>query len=160
MAAIEGVIADAKTMEADAINAEADAQKAYEEFGKQTNDSLDAMTRAIITKSGNKAAMESDKTETSEALDYSVSTLESLEGENQSLHLDCDYTLKLFDLRQQQRGEEVEALKQALAILGGASFNALLQGDDVTPETEEQDAIDQHVRDFNNRMEQDLPASA
>jgi polyhydroxyalkanoate synthesis regulator phasin len=156
MAAIEGVIADAKVMEADAISAEADAQTAYEEFGKQTNDALDAMTRAIITKSGNKAAMESDKTETSEALDYSLATLESLEGENHSLHLDCDYTLKLFDLRQTQRGEEVDALKQALAILGGASFNALLQGDDVTPDMEVQDGIDNHLRTYKNRLEQDL----
>jgi len=156
MAAIEGVIADAKVMEADAIRAEADAQTAYEEFGKQTNDAVDAMTRAIVTKSGNKAEMTSDKAETSEALDYSVATLQSLEGENMSIHADCDYTLKLFDLRQSQRGEEIEALKQALAILGGASFNALLQGDEATPDMEVQDAIDNHLRSYKNRLEQDL----
>merc|ERR1719420_1280972 len=100
--------------------------------------------------------MSSDKVETSEALDYSLATLESLAEENHSLHLDCDYTLKLFDIRQTQRGEEVEALKQALSILGGASFKALLQGDDATPDMEVQDAIDTHLNNFKNRLEQDL----
>merc|ERR1719161_341884 len=111
------------------------------------------MTRPIVTKSGNKAEFSSEKVETSEALDYS---LESLEGESISIHADCDYTLKLFDLRQAQRGEEIEALKQALAILGGASFNALLQGDEATPDMEVQDAINQHLHSYKNRLEQDL----
>merc|ERR1719420_2231155 len=100
--------------------------------------------------------MSSDKVETSQALDYSLATLESLEEANHGLHLDCDYTLKLFDLRQTQRGEEIEALKQALSILGGASFNALLQGDEATPDMEVQDEINNHLRSYKSRLEQDL----
>jgi len=156
MAAIEGVIADAKTMEADAIRAEADAQTAYETFGKETNDNVDAMTKAIISKSGYKAQMSSDKVETSEALDYSVATLESLGMENTALHLDCDYTLKLFGIRQTARSDEVTALKQALSILSGASFGALLQGDEATPDMQEQDARNEYLRNYKNKLEQDL----
>merc|ERR1719217_1420159 len=99
------------------------------------------MKKAILTKTAYRASLSSDKVETSEAKDYTVATLDNLEQESTSLHVDCDYTLKNFDLRQTQRGTEVEALKQALAILGGASFKALLQGDDVTPDMQEQDEI-------------------
>jgi len=156
MAAIDGVIADAKTMEADAIRAEADAQTAYENFTKQTNDSVDAMTRALINKSGLMAEASGDKTQTQIGLDYSTATLSKLEEESTSLHADCDYVLKNFDLRQTQRGQEIEALKEALSFLGGASFKALLQGDDVTPEMQTNDEIHQHDLDYRRRLDEAL----
>merc|ERR1719191_2633938 len=115
------------------------------------------MTKAIVTKSGYKAQMKSDKTETSVARDYSVATLSTLEDESTSLHVDCDYTLKNFDLRQTQRATEVEALKQALSFLGGASFKALLQGDDVTPDMQDQEEIHEHDLDYRHRLEAALP---
>merc|ERR1719191_1733585 len=115
------------------------------------------MTKAIVTKSGYKAQMKSDKTETSVARDYSLATLSTLENESTSLHVDCDYTLKNFDLRQTQRGEEVEALKQALSFLSGASFKALLQGDDVTPDMQDQEEIQQHYQDYRQRLLDALP---
>merc|ERR1719463_778167 len=46
---IEQIITDAKTLEADAIKAETDAQKAYEAFVKDTNFSLGEKTRDITT---------------------------------------------------------------------------------------------------------------
>merc|ERR1719321_2520823 len=153
MAAIEGVIADAKKMEADAIRAEADAQQAYENFGKQTNDSVDAMTRALITKAGYEAQMSKDRTQTTIGKDYSVATLNTLESESTSLHADCNYTLKNFDLCQTQRATEVEALEQALSFLGGASFKALLQGEDVTSDMQDQDVIHQHDLDYRRRLD-------
>jgi len=156
MAAIQGVIADAKKMEADAILAEADAQTAYENFTKQTNDSVDTMTRSLLNKESYRAQMAKDKTETSIGRDYSVATLEKLEAESISLHADCDYVLKNFDLRQTQRATEVEALKQALSFLGGASFKALLQGDDVTPDMQESDEIRQHDLDYRRRLDEAL----
>jgi len=36
--------------------------------------------------------------------------------------------IKNFDIRQKARDEEVEALRQAKAILSGAKFEAFLQG--------------------------------
>merc|ERR1719353_1185013 len=46
MGMIEQIIADAKTMEADAIKAETDSQKAYEAFVKDTNKSIEEASRA------------------------------------------------------------------------------------------------------------------
>ena len=48
-----------------------------------------------------------------------ASDLESLAGVAADLHKACDFTLKNFDIRQEARGQEIEALQQALAILSG-----------------------------------------
>merc|ERR1719172_152054 len=56
MGMLEGIISEAKTMEADAIKAETDAQKAYESFVKDTNASIEEKTRDITNKSEEKAA--------------------------------------------------------------------------------------------------------
>merc|ERR1719324_63169 len=155
--AIQSVIDDAKAMEADAILAESDAQKGYEEFSKDTNDAVDEMIRSITTKTEFKAQCESDKVETEQSRDTSIGSLEQLANENTAIHADCDYTLKNFDLRQSARGQEVEALKQALSFLGGASFKSLLQGDDVTPEMQMSDEVHQHYEDYRQRLLDALP---
>merc|ERR1719265_1702808 len=136
MGMIEEIIAEAKGLEAEAIRGEEDAQKAYEDFVKESNNSMDAKNKDIINKSEAKGKAESELVESQAELESVEGDLESLEKENADLHADCDYTLKNFDLRQGARGQEIEALKQAKAILGGASFAALLQGNDVTPEME------------------------
>merc|ERR1719324_1798876 len=155
--AIEGVINDAKAMEADAIRAEADAQSGYENFSKDTNDAVDEMIRSINTKTEFKAQCESDKVETEQSRDTSIGTLEELANENTAIHADCDYTLKNFDLRQTARSQEVEALKQALVFLSGGSFKALLQGDDVTPEMQMSDEVHQHYENYRQRLLNALP---
>ena len=38
------------------------------------------------------------------------------------------HTVKNFEIRQTARDEEIEALRQAKAILSGAKFEAFLQG--------------------------------
>jgi hypothetical protein len=150
--AIDSVIADSKAMEAEAIQAEADAQQGYENFSKDSNDAVDAMVRSITTKSQFKAQCESDKVETEQNRDSAISTLEELADENTALHQDCDYTLKNFDLRQGARGQEIEALKQTLAILSGASFSALLQGQAVTPQMQINDEVHQNYVDYQRRL--------
>jgi len=157
LGAIDGVIADAKAMEADAINAESDAQQGYENFSKDTNDAVDEMVRSIVTKTEFKAQCESDKVETEQSRDSSIATLEELASENTALHADCDYTLKNFDLRQGARGQEIEALKQALQFLSGASFSALLQGDAATPQMQVNDEVKKSYDDYKKRLEDALP---
>jgi len=127
MAMITQIIEDAKAMESDALKAEEEAQIAYETFVTETNASIDAATKESITCAENQAKAESEKTETEMARDGVMDELEALAGENADLHKSCDYTLKNFDLRQGARQSEMEALKQALSILSGASFGAFVQ---------------------------------
>merc|ERR1719178_63938 len=56
----------AKAMEAEVIRSEEDAQKAYEDFVKDTNGSIEAKSKDIVNKSENKAKAESDLVEAKE----------------------------------------------------------------------------------------------
>jgi len=127
MAEIQQIINDAKAMEAEAIKSEDDAQKAYEAFVKETNASIEAKVRDIADKSLQKAQAESDLVEAKEAKEAVVLELEQLSNYNAQLHQSCDFTLRNFELRQTARDEEIEALRQAKAILSGAKFEEFLQ---------------------------------
>jgi len=127
MSMIEQIISDAKAMEAEAIRSEEDAQKAYEDFVKETNASIEAKSKDIVNKSEEKAKAESDLVEAQKEKEGVVLELEQLSNYNAELHQSCDFVLKNFDLRQTARDEEVEALRQAKAILSGAKFEEFLQ---------------------------------
>merc|ERR1712051_725907 len=127
MSMIEQIISDANAMEAEAIRSEEDAQKAYEDFVKETNNSIEAKSRDIVNKSEAKAKAEVDLVETKEAKEGVLLELEQLSNYNAELQQSCNFVLKNFDLRQTARDEEVEALRQAKAILSGAKFEEFLQ---------------------------------
>merc|ERR1712079_482214 len=127
MKMIEQIISDAKAMEAEAIRSEEDAQKAYEDFVKETNASIETKSKEIVNKSELKAKAETDLVETKEAKEAVMLELEQPSNYNAELHQSCDFVMKNFDVRQTARDEEVEALKQAKAILSGAKFEEFLQ---------------------------------
>merc|ERR1740133_839774 len=127
MGMMQGIIDDAKAMEAEAIRGEEDSQKSYEDFVKDTNTSIEAKTKDITNKSEIKAKKEGDKVEAETERDSVLGELEQLANENADLHKSCDFTLKNFELRQSARADEIEALKQAIAMFSGASFSAFLQ---------------------------------
>merc|ERR1719149_535060 len=120
LAMLEQIIRDTETLEKEAITAETDAQKAYEAYVKDTNKSIEEKTRDITNKTSEKATAEEDKTATEEAKETAMNEAQQLSNENADLHKSCDFTLKNFDLRQEARDQEVEALRQAKAILSGA----------------------------------------
>jgi len=128
MGMIQQIINDAKAMEAEAIRAEEDAQKAYEDFVKETNASIETKTKEIINKSEEKAKGETDLTQANTDKESVLLELEQLSNYNAELHQSCDFVMKNFEIRQTARDEEIEALKQAKAILSGADFQAFLQG--------------------------------
>merc|ERR1712039_651975 len=127
MGMIQQIINDAKAMEAEAIRSEEDAQKAYEDFVKETNASIEARSKEIVNKSEEKAKAEGELVETKEAKEAVMLELEQLSNYNAELHQACDFVMKNFDVRQTARDEEIEALKQAKAILSGAKFEEFLQ---------------------------------
>jgi len=124
---LEQIIADAKTLEADAIKAESDAQKAYEAYVKDTNASVEEKNRDITNKSSSKAKAEGDKTAAEEGREKALNEQQMNKNEEADLHKSCDFVLKNFDIRQAARDQEVEALRQAKAILSGAKFTEFLQ---------------------------------
>merc|ERR1719253_599694 len=127
MGMIQQIISDAKAMEAEAIRAEEDGQKAYEDFVKETNASINAKADDVTNKSESKAKAETELVDAKSALDSAVLELEQLSNYNAELHQSCDFIMKNFEIRQTARDEEVEALRQAKAILSGAKFEEFLQ---------------------------------
>merc|ERR1719343_155459 len=128
MGLLQQIINDAKAMEAETIRSEEDAQKAYEDFVKETNGSIEAKSKEIVDKSEIKAKSESELVDTKEAKEATMLELEQLSNYNAELKQSCDFVMKNFEVRQTARDEEVEALRQAKAILSGADFEAFLQG--------------------------------
>merc|ERR1719199_1849873 len=128
MGMITQIINDAKAMEAEAIRSEEDAQKAYEDFVKDTNNSIEEKSKDIVNKSETKAKAEADLVEATKDKEAVMLELEQLANYKAELHSSCDFVMKNFEIRQTARDEEIEALKQAKAILSGAKFEAFLQG--------------------------------
>jgi len=127
MGMIQQIINDAKSMEAETIRAEEDSQKAYEEFVKDTNGSVEQKGKDIVHKSEIKAKAEAALVQAKADQDAVMLELEQLGNAKADLHSSCDFIVKNFDIRQSARDEEIEALKQAKAILSGAKFSMFLQ---------------------------------
>merc|ERR1719506_2345434 len=127
MGMMQGIINESKQAEAEAITAEEDSQTAYEIMVKDTNEALTEKTKDVINKSEIRGKVEADKAEKTVQRDETIDNLEQLANELHDLHITCDYLLKNYDIRTQARDEEIEALKQAIAMFSGASFSNFLQ---------------------------------
>merc|ERR1719331_3373522 len=120
MGMLEQIVSETKTMEADAVKAETDAQKAYEAFVKDTNASMEEKTREITNKSEEKAIAEADKVSEEEALTAALNEQQELMNENAELHKSCDFTLDNFDARQAALDQEMDGLREAKSVLAGS----------------------------------------
>ena len=120
---IQSIIDDAKAMENEAIVDEENAQKAYEDFVKESNGSTEEKQLEAINKKEEKAKADESLVESTEARDAAIGELETLAEANAALHQSCDFIMKNFELRQSARDEEIQAMNQAIAILSGAKFD-------------------------------------
>jgi len=119
LAMLDDVLNDSKTMEADAIEAEESAQNAYENFMKDSNKMIIKTTQMITDMTEARAKAKADLTMAKTDFKQTMSELEGLNNEAGDLHKSCDYLLKNFDLRQQARAAEIDALNEAKNILSG-----------------------------------------
>uniref|UniRef100_A0A7S4T0S7 Uncharacterized protein n=1 Tax=Alexandrium monilatum TaxID=311494 RepID=A0A7S4T0S7_9DINO len=116
---LETIINDSVTAEDEAIKSEEDAQIAYEDFMKQSNTMITAGQKKIADMSGARAQAKEDLVMAKTDLKDTVGELEDLHNTMGNLHKSCDFVLDNFDARQAARAAEVEALKEAKAILSG-----------------------------------------
>jgi len=117
---IQTLVEESAELEADAMKAEADSQAAYESFMRDSTASNEAAAKDATNKSQDKAKTDADRTQATNDLKATVTDLLTLGEYNQELHKKCDFLVKNFDLRQQSRVQEMEALAQAKAIFQGA----------------------------------------
>jgi len=116
---LESVIADSKATEKDLLVSETDAQVAYEGFMKDTSKSIDIKQQAVVAKTSEKATAEGDKTAAMTAKAAAIKMLEEQADYKSQLHGSCDFLISNFDMRQEARAQEMEALRQADGILSG-----------------------------------------
>jgi len=120
---IQEIIGEAKTLENEALSAEQDSQKGYEGFVADSSASIGAANRSIASKSDEKAELEGSLVSDKRDRKANSADLEKLGEYKGQLHLSCDYVLNNFAGRQEARGQEIDALGQAKAILTGADFS-------------------------------------
>lgn len=119
---LEKIIQEAEHADKEAVAAEQESQEAYANFVANTNEALDTYEKAIAGKTEAKEKATADKLTAGQDLQATERALADLGSVNKALHLDCDYVLKNFNIRQTARQEEIEAIQEAKAILSGADF--------------------------------------
>jgi len=123
IAMIDSLVKDLDTEMTEAETEEKLAQEEYEELMSDSAAKRAADSKSITTKEGEKADTEtalSEQTETHKSTSKELmATLEYIG----SLHADCDWLLKFFDMRKEARAGEIDSLKKAKAVLSGADFS-------------------------------------
>jgi len=123
MQLLEKIISDAESVEIEINMGEQKAQEEYAAFVSSTTASIEADRQSIEGAKEQTAAAESAKSETEEAQLANDETLKKLAELLKGTHMDCDFVLKYFTIRQQARAEEMDAIEEAKAILSGADFS-------------------------------------
>lgn len=127
MAMLRTIMDDAAALEAETVKDEGDAQESYESFIQESQKSLAAKTKAIVNKQEMRGNKQLERAEHNATRGTEEDKLEALGSEDKDVHGSCDFVLNNFDLRQQARNEEIEALRSAKTILHGPSMNSFLQ---------------------------------
>merc|ERR1719262_596268 len=123
IAMIDGLVLDLEKEMTEAETDEKNAQEEYEQFMKDSAQKRADDSKSIEDKVANKAELSNDlvKAETAKG----DKTKEHMASEEYlgTLHLECDWLLKNFDLRKEARMGEIDALGKAKAVLSGADYS-------------------------------------
>merc|ERR1719277_117702 len=119
VAALETIIVDSKKTEDEAIAAEEDSQTAYENFMKDSNKAITKYSQSITNMSEARAKAKASLSVAETDLKQTVEKLGGLNEILGDLHKSCDFVLDNFEARQAARAAEMDALKEAKAILSG-----------------------------------------
>jgi len=99
------------------------AQKDYAELMADSQETRAGDTKALTGKTTTKAEVEASLMTTKEIRSATATDLKQVGTVIQDLHAACDFIMQNFDLRKEARTNEIEGLKNAKAVLSGASFS-------------------------------------
>lgn len=123
MAMIDLLVKDLDKEMTEAKVTEKDAQSDYEALMKDAQEKRTENSKSLADKEAARADLKN-------SLETSTADKVSTEKEHsallqyiQSLHGECDWLLKYFDVRKEARASEVDALGKAKAVLNGADFS-------------------------------------
>merc|ERR1712032_1654891 len=102
---------------------EKDAQSDYEQLMADSKEKRATDSKALTEKQSTKAQMETQLEADKEGKTSAGKELMATEDYIASLHSECDWLLKYFDMRKEARSNEIDALEKAKAVLSGADFS-------------------------------------
>jgi len=118
MKVIENSEVEEKQLDLDEQN----SQRLYGEYVQATTASIEANRASVKQKQARRAEARAGKADTEGDQLANDEELVRLTDLLKAYHLECDYVLKYFDVRQQARAEEMDAITDAKAVLSGADF--------------------------------------
>jgi len=125
IAMIDLLVKDLVLEMTEAETGEKEGQKDYEQMMADSADKRAADSKTIADKEQNKAdaevSLQDHKRGQLEAFKQHQNTVQYIAA----LHAECDWLIQFFDVRKEARTGEVEALKNAKAVLSGASYSLL-----------------------------------
>merc|ERR1719356_928263 len=123
LAMIDLLVQDLDKEMAESEAAEKDAQADYEQLMKDSAEKRTADSTLLTEKTATKASLEGDL---QDHKDNHASLTKELGATLQyiaSLHAECDWLLKFFEIRKEARASEIDALGRAKAVLSGADYS-------------------------------------
>merc|ERR1719401_1684130 len=105
---------------------EKDSQSDYETLMADSAEKRTADSKSVSQKQAAKAATEAELERHTDDRDATGKELGATLRYIASLHTECDWLLKYYDVRQQARADEIDSLQNAKAVLSGADY-ALVQ---------------------------------
>jgi len=123
IAMIDGCIKDLDMEMTEAETEEKLAQEEYEEMMGDSAAKRAADSKSITAKEGEKAENEKNLSENEESHSSTVKELMATHEYIGSLHGECDWLIKYFDVRKEARTGEIDSLGKAKAVLSGADFS-------------------------------------
>jgi len=125
IAMIDLLIADLDKEMTVAETDEKDAQADYETLMKDSASKRTKDSKLLSEKESIKAETEADLESHTEEKAATSKELMSTMQYIQSLHNECDFLLKYFDVRKEARASEIDAMGKAKAVLQGADYSLL-----------------------------------
>merc|ERR1711957_649537 len=104
---------------------EKDAQGDYKTFMADSSAKRAEDSKMLTDKEGTKADLQASLQENGAAKESAIKELMATEEYISSLHADCDWLIKYFDIRAEARANEIDAMHKAKAVLSGADYSLL-----------------------------------
>jgi hypothetical protein len=123
LALMDMLAGELKTSLGEAEHDEKTAQGDYLELMSESQESRAADTKTITDKSAAKADLEGKVVALKESHHLTLEEAQNIAGYIAELHGSCDFILDNFQLRADARTNEIESLKNAKAVLAGASYS-------------------------------------
>jgi len=122
---IDLLIKDLDKEMTEATTEEKDAQGDYETMMKESAEKRVADSKSLSDKQAAKADTEKSLADASGEKKDKTSELLATLKYIESLHVECDWLLKYYDVREQARTGEIDSLVKAKAVLSGADYSLL-----------------------------------